>query len=66
MMHILRPAIGRHPTKGRIDFRWKYTGTRGFVVAFGPCSRRSLWRAVKWFFCTRRCPLVSRNRRYRR
>jgi hypothetical protein len=53
-MHILYPTVGRHPTKGRIDFRWKYTGKRGFLVAFGPCSCRSFWRASVWFFGQRR------------
>ena len=53
-MHILFPALGRHPRKGLIDIRWKYTGKRGFVVAFGPIGWRSLWRAARWFFRDRR------------
>ena len=56
-MHILYPRLGRHPTKGWIDYRWKYTGQRGFVMASGPFpSPRALWRAIKWFFGRRRRP----------
>ncbi len=59
---ILYPRVGTHPRKGLIDVRWKYTGRRGFVVAFGPFGRRSLWRAIKWFLFRRdrrRYPLVK-------
>lgn len=53
-MHILYPTVGRHPTKGCIDFRWQYTSKSGFLVAFGPCNCRSLWRALVWFVGQRR------------
>lgn len=55
-MKILYPKFGRHPCKGRIDIRWKYSGDRSFCTAFGPVSWKSLWRAVKWF-CGRRCSM---------
>lgn len=54
MIHILYPSFGRHPHKGYIDIRWKYSGIQGFLVAFGPISHHSFFRAVEWFFGKRR------------
>ena len=45
---VLIPTIGRHPTKGWIDFRWKHLGKHGFAAAFGPISWSSFRRFILW------------------
>lgn len=42
---MIYPALGRHPKKGIIDFRWNVFGQNGFVFAVGPVS----WRAFVSF-----------------
>lgn len=49
-MKILYPKLGKHPTKGYIDFRWKYTGDKHFRIAYGPIGAKSFIRFVKWFW----------------
>lgn len=53
-VHILYLTTGKGKYGERIDFRWRYTDSRGFVIANGPCNFRSFIRAVKWFALRRR------------